>query len=235
MIMKKTSKAKEIRVTAKARALKEMFVGGGIDQHDLGIKMKKVISFLQDGHPVKVSVTALKRRLKIDPFCVEETTLKVLELVEDFVLSVQQADSFSNMRKDFTLNPKPRIDAPKTKGSKKDRSKAASAVIEEKTQILQERAKELLEAEKEEEEERALAEGDVLEEGTEGGDGEDVEEKGEGEEGEEEESAGDGEEEGEGEEEEEEEKEEEEEEQQIVRSGRKDKNKKSIGNFDPDE
>ena len=33
---KKKSKAKEIRVAAKARSLKEMFIGGGIDGHDLG-------------------------------------------------------------------------------------------------------------------------------------------------------------------------------------------------------
>jgi translation initiation factor IF-3 len=107
MMVKKYVKAKEIRLNQKARSLKEMFVGGGIDQHDLGIKMSKVIAFLEDGHPVRVFVTAKKNRLKVDPFCVEETTLKVLELVEDYVQSVQQPENATSMRKDFTLNPKP--------------------------------------------------------------------------------------------------------------------------------
>ena len=109
MMQQKTVKLKEIKQNQKARALKEMFVGGGIDKHDLGIKMKKVIEFLGDGHPVRVFVTVKKYRIKTDPFCVEETTLKILELVEDYVASVQQPENFSNLRKDFTLNPKPKV------------------------------------------------------------------------------------------------------------------------------
>ena len=105
-MVKKKERAKEIRVNAKARSLKEMFIGGGIDKHDLGIKMKKVIEFLSDGHPVRIFVTAKKLRLKVEPFCVEETTMKVLEAVEDHVQSVQQPESATSSRKDFTLNPK---------------------------------------------------------------------------------------------------------------------------------
>ena len=106
LMVKKKERAKEIRVNAKARSLKEMFIGGGIDKHDLGIKMKKVIEFLSDGHPVRIFVTAKKLRLKIEPFCVEETTMKVLEAVEEHVQSVQQPESATSSRKDFTLNPK---------------------------------------------------------------------------------------------------------------------------------
>ena len=47
--------------------------------------MKKVIEFLTDGHPVRIFVTAKKPRLKIDPFCVEETTIRVLDAVEEHV------------------------------------------------------------------------------------------------------------------------------------------------------
>ena len=117
MMQKKNVKLKEIRVNQKARAVKEMSVGGGIDKHDLGIKMKKVIEFLAEGHPVRVFVTAKKHRLKTDPYCVEETTMKVLELVEDYVASVQQPENYSSMRKDFILNPKPKSEqqnAPKS-------------------------------------------------------------------------------------------------------------------------
>lgn len=103
--MKAAEKKKEIKVNQKSRGLKEIFIGGGIDPHDLGIKLRKVREFLADGHPVKIAVTALKKALKNNPFCVEETTIKVLEEVEDNVASVQQGVS-SNTRKLFTLNPK---------------------------------------------------------------------------------------------------------------------------------
>lgn len=103
--MKSVEKKKEIKVNQKARGLKEIFIGGGIDPHDLGIKLKKVKEFLAVGHPVKIAVTALKKALKNNPFCVEETTIKVLEEVEASVGSVQQGAS-SNTRKLFTLSPK---------------------------------------------------------------------------------------------------------------------------------
>ena len=106
-------------MAAKARALKEMFIGGGIDVHDLGIKMKKVIEFLDDGHPVRIFVTAKKLRLLKDPFCVEETTLKVLDAVEPYVQSVQQPESSTQSRKDFTLNPKVKQEQVLTKSDDK--------------------------------------------------------------------------------------------------------------------
>mmetsp|Transcript_26471 Transcript_26471/g.25345 ORF Transcript_26471/g.25345 Transcript_26471/m.25345 type:complete len:218 (-) Transcript_26471:182-835(-) len=103
--MKSVEKKKEIKINQKSRGLKEIYIGGGIDPHDLGIKLKKVKEFLADGHPVKIAVTALKRALKNNPFCVEETTIKVLEEVEDSVGSVQQGVT-TNTRKLFTLSPK---------------------------------------------------------------------------------------------------------------------------------
>lgn len=127
MMQQKTVKLKEIKQNQKARALKEMFVGGGIDKHDLGIKMKKVIEFLSEGHPVRVFVTVKKYRIKTDPFCVEETTLKILELVEDYVASVQQPENFSNLRKDFTLNPKPKVEPKVEPNVPKPASASASA------------------------------------------------------------------------------------------------------------
>jgi len=54
VLKKEREKEKEKKVHQKARTLKEMFVGAGIDPHDLGIKMNKVKEFLADGHPVKV-------------------------------------------------------------------------------------------------------------------------------------------------------------------------------------
>lgn len=132
VLKKEREKEKEKKVNQKARTLKEMFVGAGIDPHDLGIKMNKVKEFLAEGHPVKVRlcvapgngrcnlrlktvslrgvsqvvVTAKKLKMKANPLCVEETTMNVLEAVESHVSNVQQPDSSSPSRRDFTLNPK---------------------------------------------------------------------------------------------------------------------------------
>ena len=35
-----------------------MFFNAGIDPHDLNVKVKKVITFLGKGHPVKVGIIA---------------------------------------------------------------------------------------------------------------------------------------------------------------------------------
>ena len=106
VLKKDREKEKEKKIHQKARALKEMFVGAGIDPHDLGIKMNKVKEFLADGHPVKVVVTAKKAQIKVNPLCVDETTMNILEAIEHHVSNVQQPDSSSPSRKDFTLNPK---------------------------------------------------------------------------------------------------------------------------------
>jgi translation initiation factor IF-3 len=106
VLRKEREKVKEKKANQKARALKEMFVGAGIDPHDLGIKMNKVKEFLGEGHPVKVVVTAKKSYVKDHPLCVEETVMKVIEAVENDAGAVQQTDSTSPMRRDFTLSPK---------------------------------------------------------------------------------------------------------------------------------
>ena len=89
----------------KARSLKEMFVGGGIESHDLETKLNKVKQFLDEGHPVKISVLGPNAILAKNPLAMEEVTLKVLEGLEDMVGSVQQSKISSN-KKEFILNPK---------------------------------------------------------------------------------------------------------------------------------
>lgn len=61
------TKEKEMKVSKKARSLKEMFMTGGIEKRDFLTKMKKVNEFLTTGHPVKVTVVP-KRFLKNDRF-----------------------------------------------------------------------------------------------------------------------------------------------------------------------
>lgn len=66
LVVAKT-REKEVKATQKARALKEIFMTGGIEKRDFLTKMKKVNEFLTRGHPVKVTVVP-KRFLKNDRF-----------------------------------------------------------------------------------------------------------------------------------------------------------------------
>ena len=106
ILKKERNKVKEKKANQKSRILKEMFVGAGIDPHDLGIKMNKVKEFLEEGNPVKIIVTSKRIYYKDHPLCVEETVMKVLEALEDVAGAVQQTDTKSAVRRDFTLSPK---------------------------------------------------------------------------------------------------------------------------------
>ena len=98
--------AKEKKVSQKARSLKEMFVKGGIEENDLKTKIKKVRQFLLVGHTVKIVVIAKKDILRRNPHAIDETTLKIIEKVEDYVKTVKQGRVGSAFRSDFILNPK---------------------------------------------------------------------------------------------------------------------------------
>lgn len=106
MIKEKKEQLKEIKKKAKARALKEMYFSCGIDMHDIQIKMNKVTEFLADSHPVKIVVMAKKKALTKNPLAIEELTLKIVELVGDRVVNIQQPTGPTPLRKDFILNPK---------------------------------------------------------------------------------------------------------------------------------
>jgi translation initiation factor IF-3 len=122
--MKKKDKAK--KATQKARVVKEIFIGAGIDPHDLGTKMNHAKEFLSNGHPVRIVVVAKKQNLKDNPMAVEEVTLKILESIEKFVSSVQQPTQ-SPMRSEFLLNPK------STKQSSKSQTAPSNADRGEKS------------------------------------------------------------------------------------------------------
>jgi len=110
ILLEQKKKEKEKKGSQKARSLKEMYIQAGIDPHDLGIKLNKVKEFLEDGHPVKVSLLAKKSALATNLLSLDETTLKVLEAIEGDVGSVQlQANANPNaMRRDYLFNPKPK-------------------------------------------------------------------------------------------------------------------------------
>ena len=104
--MKEEAKNKEKKKLLTApRTMKEMYVGAGIEKHDLTTKMNKVIEMLEACHPVKIQITATKVILEKNPLAMEECTLKVLELAETHVSSVQQS-RVKHGKKEFILNPK---------------------------------------------------------------------------------------------------------------------------------
>ena len=106
LVMDKNKKDKKEKAIKKSKGMKEMFVKGGIDQNDLNTKIKKVREFLLVGHTVKIVVLAKKDILRRNPHAIDETTLKIVEMVEDYVKTVKQGRAGSAFRTEFTLNPK---------------------------------------------------------------------------------------------------------------------------------
>ena len=103
------AKRKELRINEKARTIKELYFTAGISLHDLNIKLDKAKEFLSDGHPVKVTVTIKKDSYKIEPTAIDQTIYTILNLLEKDVLNVRQSPSKSALRREFTLNPKPKV------------------------------------------------------------------------------------------------------------------------------
>ena len=79
-LMEKKKKAKLQRSMTRSKAVKEMVIGAGIDSHDLEMKMKKVRSFLGDGHQVRLQVLAKRGNIQKNPRAVQDATLKVRDM-----------------------------------------------------------------------------------------------------------------------------------------------------------
>lgn len=107
VLMEKKKKAKALRSSNRAKSVKEMVVGGGIDTHDLEMKMNKVKDFLADGHSVRVQVLAKRGNLQKNPRAVADTTLKVLDALDGHVGQINQSNKLSQPNSNiFTVNPK---------------------------------------------------------------------------------------------------------------------------------
>jgi len=52
----RTKQQQKNKRNAKATELKQMRLGLKISEHDLGVKMRKVAGFIEDGHKVKISI-----------------------------------------------------------------------------------------------------------------------------------------------------------------------------------
>lgn len=85
----KTKQAQKNRRNTKASELKQMRFGLKISDHDLGVKLRKVTSFLDDGHKVKITVFYRGRELahKDLGFKLAE---KVIEKFGDSIVVEQQ-------------------------------------------------------------------------------------------------------------------------------------------------
>lgn len=127
LVMDKSKKDKKEKAAKKTRSLKEMFVKGGIDQNDLNTKIKKVRQFLLVGHTVKVVVLAKKDILRRNPHAIDETTLKIIEMIEDYVKTVKQGRAGNPFRTDFILNPKTGDEIEKLQKEKEQELKQAQA------------------------------------------------------------------------------------------------------------
>lgn len=104
IILDKKEKEKEMRISQKSSAPKEIRLGADIDKHDLEIKVKHIKQFLDDGHPVRV-VLSLKK-YKDEPLEKLDTiTVKVLDYLKGPGISVQKFDDpDSEKRRDLLFS-----------------------------------------------------------------------------------------------------------------------------------
>eukprot|EP01041_Mallomonas_annulata_P007051 gene7051-14350_t len=105
-VISELRKKEKLRTNDKPKGMKEMFVGALIDPHDLDIKLNKVRQFLDEGHPVKVSVLAKKRMLHAHPQALETATERLFIALGEYGQSVQRK-YYSVFKNEFTLNPRP--------------------------------------------------------------------------------------------------------------------------------
>ena len=62
--LEQNKKDKALRASNRLRSTKEMYLKAGIDKHDLGIKLKKMIGFLETGSTVKLTIIDTRRAMK---------------------------------------------------------------------------------------------------------------------------------------------------------------------------
>lgn len=104
------AKEKEKKARLATKSMKEMLIKAGIDPHDLQTKMRKVRQFLEDGHPVKLSLFVFRKAMyktqqHIERFAasssnlpimnIDDLTTKVLGSISDLPVTIAQKDQFS--------------------------------------------------------------------------------------------------------------------------------------------
>jgi translation initiation factor IF-3 len=89
---------------SKIKPTKEIVIGGSIDPHDLGHKIRKTKELLDEGHPVKMIVSLTPREFRMKPTAIDQTVLKVLPMIEKLTTSIRSS-KVSDSRREFYLSP----------------------------------------------------------------------------------------------------------------------------------
>lgn len=97
----RTKQLQKSRKSSKPLDLKQMRVGLKISQHDLDVKLRKVSSFLEAGHKVKIAVIYRGRELAH-----KELGFKLAERIIDILgeaISVDQQPQFAGRQLTFVI------------------------------------------------------------------------------------------------------------------------------------
>jgi len=94
-----SKKKKEGGGAISDRPLKEFKFRAGIADHDLARKTKNMISYLEKGHAIRVTLTARQRMLNSDEMAISTTFERVKELVGDRAVEVRAMKA--NERKSY--------------------------------------------------------------------------------------------------------------------------------------
>lgn len=121
----KTKQAQKNRKTAKSLEMKQMRFGLKIGDHDLAVKMKKVVGFLEVGHKVKITLFFRGRELAHKDIGFD-LAKRVIDSLGDGI-AVDQQPQLNGKQLSFvvrsTAPPKqaPKEAAPEEKSSKEDK------------------------------------------------------------------------------------------------------------------
>lgn len=97
----RTKQLQKNKRNAKALEMKQMRFGLKISDHDLGVKLKKVVDFLENGHKVKITVFYRGRELAH-----KDLGFKLAEkVINDFgdAIVVDQAPQFAGRQLNFVI------------------------------------------------------------------------------------------------------------------------------------
>lgn len=105
----KTKQLQKNKRNAKATELKQMRFGLKISDHDLGVKLKKVSTFLESGHKVKITIFYRGRELAH-----KDIGFKLADkVIQDFgnIIAVDQQPQLNGKQLNFVIRSNPNAKA----------------------------------------------------------------------------------------------------------------------------
>lgn len=97
----RTKQLQKNKRNAKALEVKQMRFGLKISEHDLGVKLKKVIDFLEAGHKVKITIFYRGRELAHKDLGFKLADKVIADFGESVV--VEQAPQFAGRQLNFVI------------------------------------------------------------------------------------------------------------------------------------